>query len=82
MQGLQRATPHPQQAQTIPLAVQHLQSGEERGIQLQQAVVPHVQVGHVTQEVRLLRHHLADPVEPGAVGGVKRVKGQLPQPSL
>jgi len=48
----------------VPLAVEHLQSGEDGGVQLRQPVVPDVQLGHVAQQVGLIRHHAGDPVQP------------------
>lgn len=38
-----------QAGDVVPLAVKHLQPGEDRGIQLRQPVIPHVQLGHVPQ---------------------------------
>lgn len=63
VQGLERAAPEPQPRDAVSLAVQDLQTRKQRGVQLAQAIVPHVQLGHVTQEVRLVRHHAADPVQ-------------------
>lgn len=64
MEGFERAAPEPQVPDSVPLAVQDLQPGEERGVQLGQTVVPHVQLGHVTQEIRLVRNYAGDLVQP------------------
>lgn len=60
----------------VPLAVQHLQPGENRGIQVHQPVVPHIQLGHVPQEVRLIWHHAGDLIQPDRGRG-EEAKGQL-----
>lgn len=48
----------------VPLAVKHLQPGEDRRVQVRQPVVPHVQLGHVPQQVRLIWHHAGDLIQP------------------
>lgn len=63
IQGLERAASEPEPCNTVSLAVQHLQARKQRGVQLAQTIVPHVQLGHVTQEVRLVRHYAGDPVQ-------------------
>lgn len=57
----------------VPLAVKHLQSGEDWGIQVRQPVVPNIQLGHVPQQVRLIWHHAGDFIQPdrGSRGGGK-----------
>lgn len=51
-------------ADAVPLAVEHLQPGEDRGVELRQPVVPHVQLGHVSQQVRFIGDHPGDLIEP------------------
>lgn len=63
VQGLERAAPEPQPCNAVSLAVQHLQTRKQRGVKLAQTIVPYVQLGHVTQEVRLVWHHAGDPVQ-------------------
>lgn len=48
----------------VPLAVENLQPGEDRGVELRQPVVPHVQLGHVSQQVRFIRDHPGDLIQP------------------
>lgn len=55
----------------VPLAVEHLQPGEDRGVKLRQSVVPHVQLGHVSQQVRFIWDHPGDLIQPDR-GGRRR----------
>ena len=52
----------------VPLAVKHLQPGEDRGVQVRQPVIPHIQLGHVPQQVRLIWHHAGDLIQPDREG--------------
>ena len=61
----------------VPLAVQHLQPGEDRGVQVRQPVIPHVQLRHVPQQVRLIWHHAGDLIQPDR-GSRKEGKGSAP----
>lgn len=54
----------PEGGDAVPLAVKHLQSGEDGGVQVRQPVVPHVQLRYVPQQVRLVRHHAGDLIQP------------------
>lgn len=59
-------------ADAVPLAVEHLQPGEDRDVELRQPVVPHVQLGHVSQQVRFIRDHPGDLIQPDrGRGGVR-----------
>lgn len=44
----------------VPLAVENLQLGEDAGVQLCKPVIPHVQLGHVPEQVRLIWEHTGD----------------------
>lgn len=48
----------------VPLAVERLQPGEDAGIQLCKPVIPHVQLGHVPEQVRLIWDHAGDLIQP------------------
>lgn len=58
----------------VSFTVQHLQPREYRGVQLRQPVIPHIQLGHVPQQVRLIWHHAGDLIQPdrGGAGGRQR----------
>lgn len=62
--AFEQAALGPEAGDAVPLAVEHLQPGEDRGVQVRQPVVPHVQLGHVPQQVRLIRHHAGDLIQP------------------
>ena len=76
--AFEQATLGLEAADAIPLAVKHLQPGEDRGVQLRQPVVPHVQLSHVSQQVRLIRHHAGDLIQPDR-GSREEVQRQLDQ---
>lgn len=48
----------------VPLTVEHLQLGEDAGVELCQTVVPYVQLGHMSEQVRLIWDHTGDLVQP------------------
>lgn len=51
----------------VSLAVEHLQLGEDAGIQLCKPVIPHVQLGHVPEQVGLIWDHAGDLIQPDRV---------------
>lgn len=53
----------------VPLAVKNLQPGKDRGVQLHQPVIPHVQLGDMPQQLRLVWHHDGDLIQPSRAGG-------------
>lgn len=48
----------------VPLAVEHLQLGEDAGVELRQPVISHVQLGHMSEQVGLIWDHTGDLIQP------------------
>lgn len=74
--AFEQATLGLEAADAVPLAVKHLQPGEDGGIQVRQPIIPHVQLGHVPQQVRLIWDHAGDLIQPDR-GGREEAKVQL-----
>lgn len=51
--------------------MEHLQLGEDAGVELRQPVVPYVQLGHVSEQVGLIWDHAGDLIQPD--GGEQRL---------
>lgn len=51
--------------------MEHLQLGEDAGVELRQPVIPHVQLGHVSEQVGLIWDHIGDLIQPD--GGKQRL---------
>lgn len=62
--AFQQVTLGPEAGDAIPLAVKHLQPGEDGGIQVRQPIIPYVQLGHVPQQIRLIGYHAGDLIQP------------------
>lgn len=71
----------------VPLAVEHLQLGEDAGIELCKPVIPNVQLGHVSEQVRLIWDHNGDLIQPDRVkqrlsctdGDLSSISRNIPQ---
>lgn len=55
----------------VSLTVEHLQLGEDAGVQLRQPVIPYVQLGHMSEQVGLIGDHTGDLIQPD--GGKQRL---------
>lgn len=48
--------------------MENLQLGEDAGVELAEPVVPQVQLGHVSEQVRLIWDHAGDLIQPDKSG--------------
>lgn len=71
----------------VPLTVEHLELGEDAGIELCKPVIPYVQLGHVPEQVRLIWDHTGDLIQPDRVkqtlsctgGDLSSISRNIPQ---
>lgn len=80
VQAFDGASADSQSGDGVPVAAEDLQPAEGGDVQLRQAAVPHIQLGHVAQLLRLPHGHLVQLVQPEMTGG--SVSASLPTSQL